>query len=100
MAELINLGPKSAAMLAAAGVDSVAKLRKLGAVRAYMKVKRAYETASLNLPSLNLLWALEGALTNTHWRVVARERRTALLFELDDLSKGAISSPPKSAKRR
>jgi DNA transformation protein len=36
-------------------------------------------------PSLNLLWALEGALTNAPWREVARLERTRLLLELDDL---------------
>jgi DNA transformation protein len=78
-----NLGPRSAAMLAAAGIDSFAKLQRLGAVAAYAKVKKAGQPASLNL-----LWAMEGALTNTHWRVIARERRTALLIELDDLLRG------------
>lgn len=34
---------------------------------------------------MNLLWALEGALTGVPWKVVARSERTRLLFELDDL---------------
>lgn len=74
-----NLGPKSAAVLAAAGVTSHARLKRLGSVAAYARVKTA------GLPaSLNLLWALEGAITDTHWRVVAKERRASLLFALDD----------------
>lgn len=82
LSELPNLGPKSSAMLLAAGVDSLAKLRKLGAVAAYLKVKAVSRNASLNL-----LWALEGALTDTHWRKVAKESRTSLLIQLDDQSR-------------
>jgi DNA transformation protein len=35
--------------------------------------------------SLNLLWALEGALTGLPWQVVAREHRTSLLLALEQL---------------
>lgn len=74
-----NLGPKSRAMLGAAGIASMAELRRLGAVAAYVRVRDHGADASLNL-----LWALEGALTGCHWRVVAREHRTRLLLALDD----------------
>lgn len=79
VARLANLGPKSSAMLRAAGIDSLARLRELGAVAAFAQV-RAHDPRA----SLNLLWALEGALTGVHWQVVARERRTSLLLALDD----------------
>ena len=75
---LPGLGPKSLAMLAAAGIHSRADLERLGAVRAYLRVKAAGQAASLNL-----LWAMEGALTGRDWRVVAREERGRLLLELD-----------------
>ena len=75
---LAGLGPASAAMLQAAGIASVAQLRRLGAVAAYARVKRTHRHASLNL-----LWALEGALTGRDWRVVAREDRSHLLLALD-----------------
>ncbi|HEV6965861.1 TfoX/Sxy family protein [Roseateles sp.] len=78
-AGLPNLGPKSREMLAAAGIAGVDELRRLGAVAAYARVKRADPRASLNL-----LWALEGALCGLHWRDVARERRTSLLLALED----------------
>ena len=76
---LRNLGPKSRDMLAAAGIDGVQALRELGAVAAYARVKQADARASLNL-----LWALEGALTGQDWRDVAREHRTRLLMALED----------------
>ena len=39
-------------------------------------------------PSLNLLWALEGALSGRDWKSVALQERTALLMQLDDLESG------------
>jgi DNA transformation protein len=80
---LANLGPKSQAMLAAAGIGSVSRLRELGAVEAFIRVKAAGGN-----PSLNLLWAMEGALTGLHWREVAREHRTSLLLALEQRAQG------------
>jgi len=82
IAELPNLGPKSQAMLAAADIMTVAQLRELGSVAAYARVKRADHTASLNL-----LWALEGALSGEAWQTVAREHRASLLLALEQLQK-------------
>jgi DNA transformation protein and related proteins len=53
--ELPGLGHKSLAMLAAARQNA----------------------------SLNLLWAMEGALTGKHWCTVAREHRTRLPLALE-----------------
>ncbi len=78
ISELPNLGSKSQAALAAAGITTVAQLRRLGSVAAYAKTKRAGANVSLNL-----LWALEGALTGLPWQVVAREHRTSLLLALE-----------------
>jgi DNA transformation protein len=65
-------------MLATAGITSHQQLRALGAVAAYARVKRVAPKASLNL-----LWALEGALTGLAWQQVARDHRTSLLLALD-----------------
>ncbi len=80
IAELPNFGPKSQQMLALAGIHTVEQLHQLGAVRAYVQVKRAGANANLNL-----LWALEGALTGQHWREVAKHERLRLLLELEDV---------------
>ncbi len=77
---LPGLGPKSEAMLRTAGIGSPDELRRLGAARAFVQV----QAAGLR-PSLNLLWALEGALTATPWRHVAHTERTRLLLEVDEL---------------
>jgi DNA transformation protein len=76
---LKNLGPKSQEMLAKAGIKTEAQLRKLGAVRAYARTKAVCPKASLNL-----LWALEGALTGKDWKAVAESERASLLMALED----------------
>jgi len=80
LADLPNFGPKSQQMLAQAGIHTIEQLRELGAVRAYLQVKRSWKGASLNL-----LWAMEGALTGRHWQDVARNDRLWLLLELEDV---------------
>ena len=80
---LPNLGPKSLHVLTLVGITNVAQLRKVGSVAAYARAKQA----SANV-SLNLLWALEGALTGLTWQTVAREHRTSLLLALEDHQRG------------
>lgn len=84
IADLQGLGPKSQAMLAAAGIKTVAQLRRLGSVRAYAMVKATGASASLNL-----LWALEGAITGLPWQVVAKEHRLSLRLALEALNSDA-----------
>lgn len=73
-----NLGPRSREMLAKAGIVSDAQLKAMGAVAAFIAVKRAG-----GKPSLNLLWSLEGALTNRDWKEVAKRDRLSLLTQLE-----------------
>lgn len=80
---LPNLGPKSNAMLQRAGITTIGRLRELGAVRAYVLVKRSGAKASLNL-----LWALEGALTDRPWQEVAKNDRLSLMLQVESLEKG------------
>lgn len=71
-----------------AGIKTEEQLRALGAVRAYVLVKRTGGNASLNL-----LWALEGALTNRSWREVAKTERLSLLLQVEELmSRGSMRS--------
>jgi DNA transformation protein len=78
LGQLENLGPKSAQFLQRAGITSFEQLKGLGSVRAYSMVKHIEPGASLNL-----LWALEGAISGLHWREVAKEHRTSLLLALE-----------------
>ena len=78
ISELKSLGPKSQAMLANAGITSVEQLRKLGSVEAYLLTKRENPGASLNL-----LWALESALSGEPWQHIAQVHRASLLLALE-----------------
>ena len=71
--KLLNLGPKSAAWLRDVGVTTRADLERLGSVRAFRKVVEAGHTSSLNL-----LYALEGALLDLRWDRLSEEIRANL----------------------
>lgn len=90
IADLPNFGPKSQIMLEQAGIYTIEQLRELGAVRAYVQVKRTGKV------SLNLLWAMEGALSGQHWQEVAKHERLRLLLELED----AENEPPSTSSGR
>lgn len=75
LSRLANLGPKSAELLLRAGITSRAQLVRLGAVKAYAMVRCVAPRVSLNL-----LWALEGAIGGLHWQAVAKVHRTSLLL--------------------
>jgi len=87
--DLRNLGTKSEQLLGEIGIRTADELRRRGAVPAYVALKRAGITASLNM-----LWALAGALEpwpeGRHWREVARgDARLSLLLAVEDLEAGA-----------
>jgi DNA transformation protein len=66
-------------MLEAAGIRTVDELREIGSVGAFVRVRKVWPRASLNL-----LWALESAVTGIPWQDVARLHRTSLLLAVDD----------------
>ncbi len=84
ISDLKGLGPKSQEMLARAGITSIAELQAIGSIPAYVRAKQANTNVSLNL-----LWALESALTGEPWQKVARLHRTSLLLALDAYEKDA-----------
>lgn len=73
-----NVGPKSAAWLRQVGIRSLDELREAGVIEAFLKVRRAGFR-----PSLNLIYAMEGALCDCHWQDVPEERRAELLAEVE-----------------
>ena len=77
-AKLRNVGPKSAAWLRQVGLRTREELAAVGAVDAFMRVKRAGFK-----PSLNLLYALEGALLDCHWQDVPEARRSELVAQAE-----------------
>ena len=80
-----NIGPKSAAWLRQVGLRSLDDIAAAGTVDAFMKVRRAGFK-----PSLNLLYALEGAILDCHWQEIPEARRT----ELVQAAEAAISLLP------
>ncbi len=87
--KLLNVGPKSAAWLRQVGVRTMDDLRIHGAVGAFWKVKKAGFR-----PSLNLLYALAGAVKGCHWTALSAEEKTRLVTEagvLEDAAKAAKS---------
>ena len=84
IAELKSLGPKSSEILARVGITTLGDLKKVGAVSAYVMAKRANKNVSLNL-----LWALESALTGEPWQKVAKLHRASLLLALEECKKNS-----------
>lgn len=77
--DLPGLGAKTEQILAEIGINSVADLQALGAINTFIKL----EQKKGKKPSLNFLYALEGALTNQHWQVIAKNQKEQLLMELE-----------------
>jgi DNA transformation protein len=77
--KLRNIGPKSMAWLRQTGVRTLDDLKAVGALAAYVRVKRAGFK-----PSLNLLYALEGAILDCHWQEIPEERRSVLILQADE----------------
>jgi len=74
---LPNLSEAIAGWLHAVGLHTWGDISAIGAVDAYLRV----EAQGLR-PSLNLLYALEGALLGEHWLQVKRDRKLAVLTAL------------------
>ncbi len=79
VARLKNLGPRSTEWLREVGIHTRNDLERTGAVAAYLLVKQR-QTAS----SLNLLWALAGALRDEDWRQLPPEAKRKLKEELGE----------------
>jgi DNA transformation protein and related proteins len=75
---LKNLGPESAKLLVAAGIETPLQLKELGAVGAYVAVKQK----GLK-PSLNLLYAIEASFRGITWTELPYHVRASLTLEAD-----------------
>lgn len=89
--KLRNIGPKGMAWLRQTGVRSLEDLREVGALAAYVRVRRAGFK-----PSLNLLYALEGAILDCHWQQIPDERRAELVGQAE----AAVALLPQPKGRR
>lgn len=100
LCDLRNLGPRTERLLAEVGIHSVESLRERGALEAYLAIRRAGGTRSLNL-----LWALVGALEpwpeGRDWREVATsESRLPLLLAVEGREQARRATQAAAAPRR
>ncbi|UZJ61157.1 TfoX/Sxy family protein [Pseudomonas sp. KU26590] len=80
-----NLGRTSVQWLHAAGIHTIADLRRLGAIQAYRAVQvRGFRASKA------LLYSLEGALSNCRWSELPQEYKDALDIKLKNASPGPI----------
>lgn len=89
--KLRNIGPKSMAWLRQTGVRTLDDLKAVGSLAAFVRVKRAGFK-----PSLNLLYALEGAILDCHWQEIPNHRRNELILAAD----AAVALLPQPKNRR
>lgn len=69
-----NLGPIIAGRLRTVGVATPDELRRLGAIEAYVRLKRTFWTETTHAQ----LYALHGAVNDIRWHALPEEARAAL----------------------
>ena len=77
---LKNLGPTTASWLHELGIHTRADLERLGPAPAYRLLRQRESTVSLNL-----LWALHGALDDTDWRELTPQMKRDLQRQVEEL---------------
>jgi DNA transformation protein and related proteins len=91
LAQSPGLGPKSAALLARAGVRTQRDLSKHDAAALYLQLKAMSKSVSLNM-----LWGIVSAQTGVPWQQVAREQRSewlARVAALEDAQRHVRAKP-------
>ncbi len=83
---LLNLGPKSSAWLADIGLTTRAQLAALGPIETCRRLRAAGHPVSVLMA-----YALEGALTHTHWNELPPETKQWLRTEFAQMKRGQHS---------
>lgn len=76
--DLPNLRLTTERLLRKAGIASIQELQEAGALVAFQALQKTHNDTL----SLDMLWALEGALDGKHWSVITPQRRHELLENL------------------
>ncbi|TXH88177.1 MAG: transcriptional regulator [Rhodoferax sp.] len=87
VSDLPNLGQQSCKWLAAIGITTAEQLCAQDPFEVFVQLKETQPQLSLNM-----LYALIGAVEGMHWQQVQRERRAEILMRLDDL--GLLARKP------
>ena len=90
ISELRNLGVRSAKMLASIGIHDRSDLDRVGPVLAYRAVREIHGGVSLNL-----LYAMYGALNDIRWNELSVESKARLRRDADE----AAGIPPERPER-
>ena len=76
--QLKNLGMASVNILRAIGINTHADLKRIGAVEAYRRIL----ARNINVSKV-MLYALQGALMDTHWNDIPTELKRRLVDEAE-----------------
>lgn len=77
--QLQGLGKKSSQWLNQIGIYTRADLQQTGAITAYAMLKQQ----GIGSPSLNLLYAMVGALEGHHWTEIKKQQKAELIMQLE-----------------
>lgn len=77
-----GIGPVTEQRLIEVGIGDLAALRKLGAVKAFQRLKFRYGKAV----TLNALYGLEAVIVGCHWLAIPEARK-------NELKRSAIGAP-------
>ena len=85
--DLKNIGNTSALWLTTIGINNVEQLQEIGAVEAYTRIQeRGIKVSKV------LLYALEGALLNTHWNDIPEAKKERLRQQAEIASRNSHES--------
>ena len=76
---LKNLGIASVNILRAIGINNYDDLKKMGSVKAYRRIKQR----GINVSKV-MLYALEGALLDVHWKDIDPEHKARLVVQAEE----------------
>ena len=79
LTKLPNVGPKTSLWLNEVGIHTLDDIRNLGVIEVYRRLRDRYP----DKVTLNALWGLEGAVTNTPWNRIPDEVKQDLLNQLN-----------------
>lgn len=84
---LKNIGAASVNILHAVGIHSVDDLKEVGPVETYMRIKNR----GINVSKV-MLYALQGALDNTHWNDLSPQEKAELIEAADTFNIDLVHS--------
>lgn len=86
-----GIGPVTERRLIAVGISDLTTLRKLGAVKAYQRLKFRFGKDV----TLNALYGLEAVITGSHWQAIPPERKEALQQAVAGFTTGRSGACPR-----